>query len=157
MDRFEKRFNNDKGKKKKYDYKDKNYKILIIHSNNNTNSFSLSNLQSLSPIKSNNIDDIFILKNNLYIFTSKYCSYDYNKVFCSVETKPKYKKNCIYIKTTKYKIQLESIFKIKYIYRLYYIEFDSYNALFQHLTNKYIDIKTETAFKPDTIKTVYLI
>src|SRR6266566_268649 len=104
MDRFKKCLNNDKSKKKEYNYKDKSYKIFIVHFNNNIDLSYLFNLQSLFLVRSNNIDYVFILKDNLYIFTFKHCICSCNKVFCFVETKAKHKKNRIYIKTVKYKI-----------------------------------------------------
>ncbi len=94
---------------------------------------------------------------NLYMFISKYCICSYNKVFCFAETKTKHEKNRIYIKTAKYKAQLESVFKIKHIYRLYYIKFDLYNTLFQYLINGYIGTGIETAFESNIIETVHFI
>jgi len=155
--RFKKHSNNDKSKEKERDYKDKNHKIFIVHFNNDINSSFLSNLQSLSLIRSDNIDDIFILENNLYIFISKHCIYNYNKVFCLTEVKTKHKKNCIYIKTAKYKAQLKAVSKIKHIYRLYQVDFNLYNILFRYLTNGYIGTEIETTFKSNTIETVHPI
>ncbi len=97
------------------------------------------------------------MKNNLYIFIFKYCIYNYNKTFYFTEIKAKYEKNCIYIKTVKYKVQLESVSKIKCIYRLYYIEFDLYNMLFRYLVNRYIGIGIETAFELDITEIIYPI
>ena len=91
------------------------------------------------------------------MFISKYYACSYNKVFYSTEVKMKYEKNRIYIKAVKYKAQLKSVSKIKRIYRLYYMEFDLYNTLFQHLANGYIGTGMETAFEPDIIEVVYLI
>jgi hypothetical protein len=64
------------------------------------------------------------------MFTSKHCACSYSKVFYSAEAKAKYKKNRTYIKTVKYKAQLEAVSKTKRIYRLYHKEFDLRNTLF---------------------------
>ncbi len=76
-------------------------KVFIIYSDNNNNNVSTISRLTL-PIFSNfDTEDIFFLKDILYMFSIKYYCYSYNKTFRCIEVKRIYEKNKIYIKIAK--------------------------------------------------------